>query len=49
MNGLDLRRYARAGWRQGPSEVFATEEEAAERWLAENDPEGVAFIYEVQA
>jgi hypothetical protein len=28
--------------------VFATEE-AAERWLAENDPEGVAFVYEVQA
>jgi hypothetical protein len=26
--------------------VFATEE-AAERWIAENDPEGVAFEYEV--
>jgi hypothetical protein len=26
--------------------VFASEE-AAERWFAENDPEGVAFDYEV--
>jgi hypothetical protein len=26
--------------------VFANEE-AAERWFAENDPEGVAFEYEV--
>lgn len=26
--------------------VFATEE-AAEQWFAENDPEGVAFAYEV--
>lgn len=26
--------------------VFASEE-AAERWFAENDPEGVAFAYEV--
>jgi hypothetical protein len=26
--------------------VFATEE-AAERWFAENDPEGVAFVYPV--
>ena len=28
--------------------AFATEE-AAERWLAENNPEGVAFVYEVRA
>jgi hypothetical protein len=28
--------------------VFANEA-AAERWLAKNDPEGVAFVYEVQA
>jgi hypothetical protein len=24
-----------------------TDEQAAERWFAENDPEGVAFEYEV--
>jgi hypothetical protein len=28
--------------------VFATEE-AAERWFAENDSEGGAFVYEIQA
>ena len=28
------------------SKVFASEE-AAERWFAENDPEGVAFEYPV--
>jgi hypothetical protein len=26
--------------------VFASEE-AAQKWIAENDPEGVAFAYEV--
>ena len=29
-----------------PSQVFANEE-AAEKWFEENDPEGVAFKYEV--
>jgi hypothetical protein len=29
-----------------PLKVFANEE-AAEKWLAENDPEGVAFEYDV--
>jgi hypothetical protein len=28
-------------------QVFANEE-AMERWLRENDPEGVAFVYPVQ-
>jgi len=27
---------------------FFADEEAANRWLEENDPEGVAFEYEVQ-
>ena len=27
--------------------VFATRPDAAERWFEENDPEGVAFEYEV--
>jgi hypothetical protein len=31
---------------EGHLKVFATEE-AAERWFAEHDPEGVAFGYEV--
>jgi hypothetical protein len=29
-----------------PAEIFANER-AADRWLEENDPEGVAFEYEV--
>ena len=45
-DSLDLRRHQQAGWRPRSPEVFATEV-AAEIWFKENDPEGVAFEYEV--
>ena len=43
---MDLRRYEQGGWRVGHLKVFATAE-FADEWFKENDPEGVAFGYEV--
>ena len=45
-DSLDLRRHQQGGRRTDLLKVFANEH-AAERWFAENDPEGVAFAYEV--
>jgi hypothetical protein len=45
-DSLDLRRHQQAGWRpRSPEGICA--EVAAEIWFKENDPEGVAFEYEV--
>ena len=45
-DSLDLRRHQQAGWRPRSPEGFASEV-VADTWLEENDPEGVAFEYDV--
>jgi hypothetical protein len=46
-DGLDLRQHQKQVGDKDHLKVFANED-AAETWLQENDPEGVAFEYEVQ-
>jgi hypothetical protein len=41
-----LRQCQQAGWRRHHLKVFV-DPDAADRWLERNDPEGVAFEYEV--
>ena len=41
-----LPQHQQAGWRSDHVKVFANQD-AAEKWFEENDPEGVAFEYEV--
>ena len=44
---LDLRRYQQGGWRRRPPQGLFATPDAADEWFKENDPEGVAFQYEV--
>ena len=45
-DSLDLRRHSKQVGDAEHIKVFATTD-AAEKWFEENDPEGVAFEYEV--
>jgi hypothetical protein len=45
-DGADLGGYEQGSRRSGSPQVFANSD-AAETWFAENDPEGVAFEYDV--
>jgi hypothetical protein len=47
-NRLDIRRYRQRGWRCDHLKVFANPD-LADEWFKENDPEGVAFEYDVMA